>query len=62
MIISAKDWILGIWDILYGYMMDVYDILHQVYELIIEIPLMVVGFPEDISNKIIDEILDIVPC
>jgi hypothetical protein len=40
--------------------MDVYDILHQVYEFVLEIPSIVIGFFEDIGDKIIDEILDIV--
>jgi hypothetical protein len=41
--------------------MDVYGTLHQIYEFVLEIPLIVVGFFEDIGDKVIDEILDIVP-
>jgi hypothetical protein len=41
--------------------MDVYDTLHQVYEFVLEISLIAAEFFEDISNKIIDEILDFVP-
>jgi hypothetical protein len=35
--------------------------LYQVYEFVLEIPLIVVGFFEDIGDKIIDEILVIAP-
>jgi hypothetical protein len=41
--------------------MDVYDTLPQVYEFVLEIPLIVVGFFEDIGDTIVDEILDILP-
>jgi hypothetical protein len=61
LIISAKDCILEVWDILYGYVMDVYAIIHQVYEFVLEIPSIVVYFFEDIDDKIVDEILDILP-
>jgi hypothetical protein len=52
---------LEIWDKLYGYVMDVYGTIYQVYECLLEIPSFVVGFFEDIGDKIIDEILDIAP-
>jgi hypothetical protein len=52
---------LKIWDILYGYIIEVYDTLHQVYEFVLEIPSIVVDFFEAIGDKIIDEILDILP-
>jgi TRAP-type C4-dicarboxylate transport system permease small subunit len=51
LIISAKDWILEVWDTLYGYVMDVYDTLHQVYEFILEIPSIVVGFLKTLVAK-----------
>jgi hypothetical protein len=41
--------------------MDVFDTLHQVYEFVLEIPSIAARFFEDIDDKIIDEILDIVP-
>jgi hypothetical protein len=39
--------------------MDLYDSLHQVYEFVFEIPPIV--FFGDIGDKIVDEILDILP-
>jgi hypothetical protein len=44
LIIWAKDWILEKWDILFGYVMEVYESLHQVYEFALEIPSIVVEF------------------
>jgi hypothetical protein len=51
LIISAKDWILEVWDTYYGYVMDIYATLHQVYEFVLEIPSIVVDFVEDIGDK-----------
>jgi hypothetical protein len=62
LIISAKDWILEVWDTLYGYVMDFYDTLQQVYEFVLEIPSIVVDFFEDIGDKIVDdEKFDVLP-
>jgi hypothetical protein len=41
--------------------MNVYDTLHQVYEFVLEIPSIVFDFLEDIDDKIVDEILDVLP-
>jgi hypothetical protein len=61
LIISAKDWLLEVWNTLYGYVMDDYDTLHQVYEFVLEIPSIVFDFLEYIGCKIVDEIVDVLP-
>jgi hypothetical protein len=59
--IWAKDWIFELWDILYGYVINVYVILRQIYDVVPETQSKAVGFFEDLGDKIIDKILDIVP-
>jgi hypothetical protein len=51
LIITAKDWILEIWDILYGYVIEVYATLYQVYEFVLEISLIVVEFLKTLVTK-----------
>jgi hypothetical protein len=60
-IFLTKDWILDIWDTIYGYLLDFYDTLHEVYEFVLEIPSIVGEFIEDIGSKIVGEIEDFLP-
>jgi hypothetical protein len=39
--------------------MDLYDTLYPIYEFVLEILSIMIGFFDDIIDKIVDEILDI---